>query len=65
MNNDAANTLKHYAPGMYSVLADIVMKTFLFGAFVRALLPDMHKVEYRFILGCLTVLSTVSVCHLV
>ncbi|PIL26103.1 hypothetical protein GSI_11857 [Ganoderma sinense ZZ0214-1] len=45
MDNSAATTLQQYAPGMFKVLADIVLTTFLF--------------------GCLTVLSIVSVCHLI
>ena len=39
MNDDATATLQHYASGMYSVLADIVMTTFLFGELFRTLLP--------------------------
>ncbi|PIL26102.1 hypothetical protein GSI_11856 [Ganoderma sinense ZZ0214-1] len=31
MNNDAVTILQNYTPGMYSVMADIVMTTFLFG----------------------------------
>ncbi|KAM5538805.1 hypothetical protein V8D89_007527 [Ganoderma adspersum] len=45
MDDGATTTLQHYAPGMYRVLADIVLTTLLF--------------------GCLTVLSIVSVCHLI
>ena len=64
MNNDAATILQHYAPGMYSVIADIVMTTLLFGELLHAFLPRIHNVEYQFPSGCLTVLSIVSAWHL-
>ncbi|KAM5538806.1 hypothetical protein V8D89_007528 [Ganoderma adspersum] len=46
MNNDAATILQHYAPGMYSVMADIVMTTFLFGCLtVLSIVSACHLVR--------------------
>ncbi|KAI1790872.1 hypothetical protein LXA43DRAFT_1061837 [Ganoderma leucocontextum] len=46
MNNDAVTTLQHYAPGMYKVLADIVMTTFLFGCLtVLSIVSACHLIR--------------------
>lgn len=63
MNNDADATLQHYARGIYSILADILMTTFLFGGFLRILLSRVHKADH-WSSGCLTVLSAIAAYHL-
>ena len=66
MDSVAETRLQHYTPGVYKVLADILLTAFLFGKFDCTLMPCIQKLELegRFFSGCLTVLSIVSACHL-